>query len=120
VGEAAIRQSAWQTTHMLLRSTWTAATSNRLLDVPLPWRLTEEHLHCEIARDDKGLRVTIDRKVDPDTLSVEWNSGWSKEMPDGTRVPLPRVRLSEDVEDVRIFVRTSSARSPSSWIQRSV
>jgi hypothetical protein len=45
---------------------------------------------------EDGLRLVLERSVDPSRLEVVPNSGWFRELPGGEREPLPRLRLVDD------------------------
>jgi hypothetical protein len=86
---------------MILRTVYIVDGLSRERDeveVPLPMTI-DDGMTARLDEVDDEFRLTMDRRVDASKLEVVTESGWWREHEDGTREPLPRLRLRDDVHE---------------------
>jgi hypothetical protein len=100
---------------MFLRTVFTVTTSGRGLEaVELPLETSpEEGVTVILSESDRGLRLTVHRPVDASHIeAVVEGSGWHRDLANGKREPLPRLRLKGGIPVERVvaddFVHTLS------------
>lgn len=59
----------------------------------------DEGVRATLEEDDGVIRLVVERDVDPLKLEVVTESGWWRELPDGSRVPIPRLRVRDDAHE---------------------
>ena len=92
---------------MLLRTIFVvSATGAGLEKVSLPLEVwPEQNVRIALAETDNGLRIVVDQTVDASRVEVVFEgSGWHRELPDGTRQPLPRLRVIGGMPSPRAVV----------------
>jgi hypothetical protein len=82
---------------MLLRTVYTVSDSGRLDTSELPIEVElAPGVRASLEEEERGLRVVIERQVDASKLEVTTESGWFRDRPDGSREPLPALRIKDD------------------------
>jgi hypothetical protein len=91
---------------VLLRTVYTVTLgSGGLEDVELPLEVElVEGIHASLVRHNEGLRLTVDRLVQPSRLEVVSDSGWFRGLPGGGRAPFPRLRIRDDDAPEHVLV----------------
>jgi hypothetical protein len=106
IGAAAGDLSSDRRDRMLLTTVFKAAIGPPGLgDTQLPLEV-EPNDGISMTLDDEtgGLHITVRRSVDASQLELVRDRGWYRELEDGTREPLPRVRLVGDEPPERVLV----------------
>ena len=93
---------------VILRTVYTVSTrrpADLEADLPLEVTFPELDARAELAKTEQnGLRLIVDRRVEASELEVVENSGWHRKEPDGTRTPLPRLRIQDDTPVESVLV----------------
>ena len=83
---------------MLLHTVYTVVTpANKVPSLVLPLTISlNANTKASLVEQESGIQLLIDRKIDHTRLELATDSGYYKELPDGTHEPIPTLRLVND------------------------
>src|SRR5260370_16006200 len=83
---------------MLLHTVYTVVTpANKVPSLVLPLTISlDDDTKASLVEQESGIQLLIDRKIDHTKLELATDSGYYKELPDGTHEPVPTLRIVND------------------------